>query len=117
MDRNQITVEMPCEKVIDRVAHEMKAAGFRVTRSFDLQSARQALIHPEACACPFHGTAQCACQYVILLIQSEKPQPYSLIIHGHEQQTHVTLADSNGDPSFDETPIRIQSMMESLFVV
>ena len=97
------TLELPCEEVVHKVSEEMEAAGFRVTRPFDLQSARQALIQPDACACPYHGTSRCACQYVILLVHTAEPQPHSLIVHGHDQYTHVSLVNPNGDQIFGES--------------
>jgi hypothetical protein len=42
--------------------------GFSVVRSFDLRSALAA--HAD-CECPHHGTAQCTCQFVVLLIYGD----------------------------------------------
>ena len=42
--------------------------GFRVMHSFDLRSAMAA--HAD-CACPYHGTAQCTCQFIVLLVYCE----------------------------------------------
>jgi hypothetical protein len=46
--------------------------GFRVMRSFDLRSAIDAHV---GCECPHHGTAQCTCQFVVLLVYNEAPPP------------------------------------------
>ena len=114
MNSTPITIEIPCEDAVHRIIGAMEAAGFRVTRSFDLQSAREALIQPDACACPYHGTAECDCQYVILLVHSAAPQPYSVIVHGHDRFTHVSLVNSKSDPAFGKTQHKIQEMLESL---
>ena len=114
MNSTPITIEIRCEDAVHRIMEEMEAAGFWVTRSFDLQSAREALIQPDECACPYHGTAECDCQYVILLVHSAEPQPYSVIVHGHDRFTHVSLVNSKSDPAFGKTQHRIQEMLERL---
>jgi len=42
--------------------------GFRIIRSFDLRSAMAA---HAGCECPHHGTAQCTCQFVVLLVYGD----------------------------------------------
>jgi hypothetical protein len=65
--------------------------GFQVTRSFDLQDARAELRAPEECPCPNHGSAICNCQYVVLLVNEPGEDPSSLVIHGHDDRTLISL--------------------------
>jgi hypothetical protein len=74
-----------------RLTGLLSDAGFQVTRSFDLQDARAELRAPEECPCPNHGTAICNCQYVVLLVNSPGKVPSSLVIHGHDDRTLISL--------------------------
>jgi hypothetical protein len=57
--------------------------------TFDLQVARSA--HPE-CPCPHHGTNKCNCQLVVLLVYGKSEDPATLVIHGQDGKTWISLA-------------------------
>ncbi len=88
-----IDIPLSCDEAVERISHAFQAAGYQVERSFDLQSARQALRVPESCPCPHHGTAQCSCQYVVLLVSLDGP-PVSLSAHGQEHHTVLAFEGS-----------------------
>jgi len=69
----------------------LTAANLRVERSFDMQVAR--LAHTE-CSCPHHGTEECDCQLVVLLVYDHKSPPATLILHGRDNFTNISLVDS-----------------------
>ncbi len=52
----------------DAVTQVLTAEGFRLKRGFNLQEAISA--HPDS-VCPCHGTRDCECQYLLLLVYSE----------------------------------------------
>ena len=58
-------LEQPCDDAIDWVIHQVSGVGLQVMRTFDLQAARH---DPADCPCPHHGTEQCDCQMVVLLV-------------------------------------------------
>lgn len=74
-----------------RLTGLLSDAGFQVTRSFDLQDARAELLAPEECPCPNHGSVSCNCQYVVLLVNKPGEDPASLVIHGHDDRTLISL--------------------------
>jgi len=86
----EFTVNQTCNEIVPTIQRELNAAGFRVEQSFDLRSA---LTLVPNCTCPHHGTALCDCQYNVLLIYGQAPVPASLIVHGHDQQCWIVLAD------------------------
>ena len=88
--QREFTVNTVCDEIVAAIRRELVAAGFRVEQSFDLRSAL-ALV-PD-CTCPHHGTALCDCQYNVLLIYGQALTPASLIVHGHDQQCWIALAD------------------------
>jgi hypothetical protein len=63
----------------------------QITMTFDLQEARHA--HTD-CTCPHHGTEQCSCQLVVILVYGHGPRPATLIAHGHEGKTWFSFVDT-----------------------
>ena len=87
--------------------------GLHVVRSFDLRSA---LTPHVECDCPHHGTAQCACQFVVLLVYGDPSTlplvagqvataPLVLTLHSHDDRTSARIvrdAASLPDPRLAE---------------
>lgn len=88
---SQGKVAAECDQVTSQLVERLLAAGLHVTRSFDLQSARQALRDPAGCPCPHHGTAECTCQYMVLLVDDGAGLPLTIVAHGHDQETHLSI--------------------------
>ena len=85
-----LSVPHPCEETADQLQRLLLQDGFRALQTFDLHDVRPAL---EDCPCPHHGTAECDCQMVVLLIYGKTPEPATLILHGHDGQTWISLAE------------------------
>jgi hypothetical protein len=96
------TVSMDCDETADLLSRGFAAMGLRVTRSFDLLSARQAMRNPEGCPCPHHGTASCSCQYVVLLVENAAGSLLTLVAHGHDGATHLSMDQLSLDPTVRE---------------
>lgn len=97
---------MEPEMAVRRVTRRLEAAGLQVGRSFDLQSARESLADPDGCTCPYHGTAKCDCQYVVLMANLEGLDPVAIELHGHDEETRVTLIEVAGVPR-DEGTVKL----------
>ena len=75
--------------------------GLRVVRSFDLHSA---LASHADCECPHHGTEQCTCQFVVLLVYDGEPTglgraPVVVTTHSRDGQAEVEIVqDANTHP-------------------
>ena len=91
-----MTIQANCDEATALVAQLLSGAGLQVVRSFDLRSARMA--HAE-CTCPHHGTAQCTCQFVVLLVYGQSGAPVTLVVHGHDRQTWLSLVDTPQQPA------------------
>ena len=85
------SANLPCEEIVAEIQRDLRIAGFYVAQSFDLRSARALLPN---CACPYHGTALCDCQYSVLLIYGQTSAPETLVIHGHDARCWIVLADN-----------------------
>jgi hypothetical protein len=86
-----LILEQPCDEAITWVIDQVNGAGLQVLRTFDLQMAR--LAHSE-CPCPHHGTDQCDCQMVVLLVYADHYQPISLLAHSHDGKTWFSLVNT-----------------------
>jgi len=91
-----MTIQANCDEATTQAAQLLSGAGLQVVRSFDLRSARMA--HAE-CTCPHHGTAQCTCQFVVLLVYGWSGAPVTLVVHGHDGQTWLSLVDTPQQPA------------------
>jgi len=100
-----LTLDQTCEQVQSWVNQKLVGAGFRVVQTFDLQAAR--LAHPE-CPCPHHGTNDCNCQMIVLLIYQKKDDPVTLVVHGQDGRTWLSLTSPAGQRANQhaETAIR-----------
>ena len=86
------------ETAAQAVIAALTRRGFHVVRSFDLRSALAMHTHDDAsawdCGCPYHGTAQCTCQFVVLLVYGDAGAPVVVNAHSRDAQTHVRLVQS-----------------------
>ncbi len=91
-----LTVPIGCEDATARATQLLSKASLRVMRSFDLRSARA--VHT-GCTCPHHGTDQCTCQMVVLLVYGPSSAPVTLVAHGQDEQTWFSLVDIPQQPA------------------
>ncbi len=91
-----LSLKQGCEEATARAVSLLSGSGLRIIRSFDLQSARSA--HVE-CACPHHGTAECTCQFVVLLVYGHTGAPVTLVAHGQDGFTWFSLVDTPRQPA------------------
>jgi len=88
-----LVLDQTCDQVLVWVSQQLTSASFRVVQTFDLQVAR--LAHPD-CPCPHHGTNDCNCQMVVLLVYGKQDDPATLVIHGQDGRSWVSLAGPVG---------------------
>ena len=84
-----LVLNQTCEQVLTWINEKLTHASFRVVRTFDLHVAR--LAHPN-CLCPQHGTDDCNCQMIVVLVYGKQGDPVTLVIHGQEGITSLSLA-------------------------
>ena len=97
-------------EVLPWVYRQLDDAGLEVKQTFDLQLARCA--QPE-CPCPHHGTAECNCQMLILLVYRGSAPPVTLVIHGCNASTSIAMVDVPGQRA---DPL-IQGMIRRLLIL
>lgn len=111
-----LTVDLPCDTALQMAKRKLSLAGLRALQTFDLHTARHAL---HDCPCPNHGTEDCDCQMVVLLVYGEtadvstplNTSPVTLILHGNDGQTWFSTADN---PSQRADKILIANIQQTL---
>jgi len=86
-----LAINGDCERIVQEATRLLRAAGLSVTRTFDLQTARAG---GSECTCPHHGTDQCDCQMVVLLVYADDSAPVSLVAHGQDGRCWLSLVDT-----------------------
>ncbi len=84
-----LIVEQNCDVTLQWATQRLVGAGFRTVRTFDLQDARAG---SQDCSCPHHGTEQCDCRMVVLLVYGNGKEPETLILHGSDGKTWLSFA-------------------------
>ena len=109
-----VILQADCEEAATQAVQLLSSAGLRVMRSFDLRSARAD--HAE-CTCPHHGTAQCTCQFIVFLVYGQSSAPVTLVAHGHDGQTWLSLVDTPQQPADMKLAARIaQALSPANFI-
>ena len=88
-----LVLDQSCDQVLSWADEKLAHEGFHTQQTFDLHIAR--LAHPD-CPCPYHGTDRCNCQMVVLLVYGKQETPSTLIIHGQDGKSWVSLAGPVG---------------------
>ena len=86
-----LSINHPCDEALQWTKQQLSQASLRVVQTFDLHTARLAL---HDCPCPNHGTDECDCQMVVLLVYGKAAEPVTLILHGNGGQTWLSIADN-----------------------
>ncbi len=96
-----LCLEQPCEAAVDWFAQQVSRSHMSVMRTFDLQVARQS--QPD-CPCPYHGSADCDCQLVVLLVYQDPHLPVTILAHGYNGSTWFSVVDTpqqQADPALE----------------
>jgi len=86
-----LSTHSPCSEALPMACQQLQEAGLRTVQTFDLHSA---ITGTHGCSCPNHGTEECDCQMVVLLVYGTAAEPVTLILHGNGTQTWFSLADT-----------------------
>ena len=85
-----LTLRQSTKTVVAWVMQRLMACGFQVEQTFDLHAAR---LSKADCPCPNHGKNDCTCQMVVLLVRGQETQPGTIVVHGHDGETGISLLD------------------------
>lgn len=86
-----LCVDYPCDQALDWLTRSLTQEGLHVLPTFDLHDAR---VNPEECPCPHHGTKECDCQMMVVLVYGQAEQPATLVLHGSDGQTWLSIINT-----------------------
>jgi hypothetical protein len=104
------SANQPYDEVLPWLKHQLEDKGLRVMPTFDLRLV--ASLHQGYCTCPHHGTAQCDCQLVVLLVYRNEEEPVSLMLHGSDGQTWLSIVNRPGQSANPVTVTTIQQAVK-----
>jgi hypothetical protein len=81
------------DEAVSRIMDVLHNSSLRVMTSFDSQLTRTTATPS---TCPHHGTADCDCQIVVLLVYDKDGQPATLLAHGQDGETWISLVVAPG---------------------
>ncbi len=105
-----LSINHPCDEALQWTKQQLSQASLRVVQTFDLHTARLAL---HDCPCPNHGTEECDCQMVVLLVYGKVAEPATLILHGNDGQTWVSIANDSQQRANEKLIHSIQQALET----
>ena len=86
-----LSVDRSCDETLKWSEEQLMHAGLRPVQTFDLHTAR---IGMHDCPCPNHGTDECDCQLVVLLVYGDMDKPETLILHGNGETTWLSITNN-----------------------
>jgi len=134
----QFVLECPCDEAVAAVTQAFVNSGLRVMYSFDLHTAAKRITNvgrsrtpgavqmidwqaiqaiPTGCVCPRHGTDLCDCQMVVILVYGAADSPATVMAHGYDGRTWISLVDTpeqRPDPDLAATIVGLLSQAVTL---
>jgi hypothetical protein len=96
--KNLLTINENSTEAIALLSDRLDKLGLKMERSFDLRIQQNENVE---CSCPHHGTIQCDCQIVVLLIYGKADGPDTIVAHSRDGRTVFSL---------EARPERIQTL-------
>ena len=103
-----LSVNHNCDEALRWTKEKLLQAGLRPVQTFDLHTARSGL---HDCSCPNHGLNECDCQMVVLLVYGTMKEPVTLILHGNDGQTWLSLVNNSNQHSDESTRSTIEATL------
>lgn len=103
-----MVINAQCSQLAGPLKETIDEAGLWAFQSFDLRTTRA--VH-DGCTCPNHGTSECTCELIVLLVYRALGNPISLILDGRDGMTYVFLNDEDGRIVHHATAEMIQRLV------
>ncbi len=104
------SVHQPCDTALMWAKERLSQTGLRSIQTFDLHTARAGLHN---CSCAHHGTDECDCQMIVILVYGDSEQPSTLILHGSDGQTWFSIVDEPGEKTNAMTAMAIRNSLKA----
>ena len=105
-----LSIASSCDQALQMIKAHLSEAGLPAVQTFNLSTARLGLHN---CCCPNHGTEACDCQLIVLLVYGDVAEPVTLLLHGNNGQTWISVADSTSQRGDLKLLTRIRRVLET----
>jgi len=110
-----LSINYSCDETLRWAIEQLTQAGLCPIQTFDLHTARMSL---HDFPCPNHGTDECDCQMVVLLVYGDTSTPETLILHGNGEVTWLSIANTfASDTTKALTELIKNTLMTQKFIV
>lgn len=106
-----LSIDSSCDQALQAIKTKFSQAGLSAVQTFNLSTAR---LGPNNYGCPNHGTDACDCQMIVLLVYGETAEPATLILHGNNGETWISVADSALQGVDTKFVTRIRAVLEGV---
>ena len=106
-----ISIDFSCNQALQIAKTQLSEAGLSTVQTFNLNTARLGMNN---CCCPNHGKEACDCQMIVLLVYGDVAEPATLILHGNNGQTWISIADSASQRGDPKLATRIRHVLENV---
>ena len=106
-----LSIDSSCDQALQSTKKKLSQAGLRAVQTFNLNTARLGL---HGCSCPNHGTDACDCQMIVLLVYGDVAEPATLILHGNDGKTWVSVVATTLQKADTKLITNIRQALESL---
>src|SRR5689334_24599760 len=103
-----LSVKQSCKDTLQWTKKQLSLGNLRAVQTFDLNTAKVGMHN---CTCPHHGTAECDCQMVVMLVYGNTNDPVTLILHGNDGQTWVSIGET---PLFNSDAVLVRTIRRAL---
>lgn len=106
-----LTLNCSCEESLQWTEIQFSQAGLRAIRTFDLRET----VHHVSGDCPYpkHGSEKCDCRMIVLLVYGNEKDPVTLILHGSNGQTWLSLVQPADQKTNMTTLSSIRNVLEA----
>lgn len=105
-----LSINSSCDQALQMTKSLLSQAGLSAVQTFNLNTAR---LGAHNCSCPNHGTEACDCQMIVLLVYGEAAEPATLILHGNDGQTWVSVTDDPAQRTDKKLITSIRHVLDS----
>ena len=109
-----LAIDLSCDQTLQKTRTKLSHVGLSAVQTFNLNTAR---LGPHNCCCPNHGTQACDCQMIVLLVYGEAAEPVTLILHGNDGKTWISIADNVLHPMDPKLVTSIRHALEEIISV
>jgi hypothetical protein len=107
-----VVLNCPSGDAVRQLTEALKCRGLYVVLGFDLHLAMES---SGPCECPHHGTTDCGCQFVVLLVYGSSIDPITITVHSNGPSTRIEVIETTPPVGGTDLRGRVQASLSDIF--